>query len=310
MPHGILSFFAVIQVPIIIAKLGGTYDPSWAVAFVPVWMAALINTGGWIAFLFIFLRQVVNDPGPFGLLLCSGLVYLLYNCGVSSSLIFLCVNDNPDYFGKSEWPYPWWRVVLPVLVVYAVLILLHVGQLLAFVFHSVQQACKRYEEFSAKQQKEADEHVRRAAAGDSIGAADTGAIALVDGASVELNAGAFDHSAQQADLTFMSTLSRGANGRNDRVTEQMLQEQLRSLQHLLTTHPALVTPSNRLLIVQRFENYHDKCDGAEWSELVASRYAQLLRTFTKANVILNMFPSLKNMRNLDMTRKPPLPVES
>ena len=312
MPHAILSFFAIIQVPIIIAKLGGTHDPSWAVAFVPVWMVVLVNTGGWIAFICTFLRQISNDPGPFGLLLSSGLVYLLYNCSVASSLILLCVNDNPDYFGQSEWPYPWWRVVLPVLVAYAVLLLLHVGQLVYIVVHAIQQACRRCEIFSQKQQKEADEHVRRAAVGaaDPGGAADTANVALVDSASVELAAAGFDHSARQADLTFVSTLARQlSQGRHDRVTEQMLLEQLRSLQQLLTTHPALVTPSNRLLILQRFENYHNKCDEAEWSELVASRYARLLRTFTKANVILNMFPSLKNMRNLDMTRKPPLPVE-
>ncbi len=310
LPHGILSFFAIIQVPIVIAKLGGTYSPSWAVALVPAWMAVLVNNGGWAAFLLFLCLQRSRDGIPFGSVLAAATVYLLYNCGVASSLILLCVNANPDYCGKSEWPYPWWRVVFPILVAYALLIFLQIGQLLGHVKSSLHVAFKRCAEFSTKQQKEADEHLRRTSllADDAKTAVTVPAEEAV--VADHLTAGARDRDAQAAGLTFVSTLGRQlSNGRSDRITEQMLLAQLRSLQQLVTTHSALVTSANRLLILQRFENYHDNCDEAEWSELVASRYAQLLRTFTKANVILNMFPALNNMRTLDLLNKPPLPLE-
>eukprot|EP00750_Incisomonas_marina_P028415 INCI671.1.p1 GENE.INCI671.1~~INCI671.1.p1 ORF type:complete len:566 (-),score=79.03 INCI671.1:2429-4126(-) len=339
MPHGILAFFAAIQVPIVIAKLGGTYFVSWDVALIPVWMTVLINTIGWIIFICVFLREMQQEQGPFGLLLASMFVSILYNCSVAAALILLCRNDDDEFFAKSAWPYPWWRVVLPTLVAYGVLVLIQVVQILEITIRKLRSLCQQCHNFTTRQKREADEHKSRVVNGEpsmyaaelhpddssgttvlsiaaesssqspsSSGAASSSRSPSGSGAaSSSTSDQLFAARGQQA--RFEATLSVEPPSFSSTIDEYFLISQLRSLCAVVSGHPGLATSANRLMVVQRFENLHARCEANEWSELVAAQYGQLVRLFTTANTILRKFPSLKNMRNLNMTRKPPVPPD-
>lgn len=323
MPHGILAFFAVIQVPIVIAKVAGTYFESWAVALVPVWMTTLINTVGWVIFICVFLREMQQEQGPFGLLLASMFVSILYNCSVASALIFFCRNDDPEFFAQSAWPYPWWRVVLPTLVAYGVLVLIQIVQIFEITIRKIRSLCQQCHNFTTRQKREVDEHKSRVVNGersmyvaepnpddpddpDDPDAASSSASPSSSGAASS-STSAQRVASQEQQGRFQATLA--VDPPSLTVDEHFLIGLLRSLCAVVSGHPGLVTSANRLMVVQRFENLHARCEAKEWSELVAAQYGQLLRLFTTANTILRKFPSLKNMRNLNMTRKPPVPPD-
>jgi hypothetical protein len=46
-PQGVTAFFMLSQVPIVIAKFGGTTFRPWATLLTPIWLLLIINTVGW-----------------------------------------------------------------------------------------------------------------------------------------------------------------------------------------------------------------------------------------------------------------------
>jgi len=301
MPHGVASFFGIIQVPLIIAKLGGTYDQPWAVALVPTFMALTVNTIGWLIFLCMVMRDDDDDENmPIFTVLASFVTYEAYNIALFVALTLFCFNDSASYYGQSEWPWTWLQVVSPLLAAFAFLILLQIFQGLGLLFEKLGLQCRQCHASVQKRQKEVDEHTRRSYA-------DPTAMPLHIESPANESDGPADGASSLAKWNAQQQQFIARVASSSATDEMTLLSVLNDLSAALDQNEELICSKMRLLVVHRFAMLHESCGKDVWTEQVAAGYAALLRRFTAANTLLSKLPGLGIMRKLRMQRKPPAP---
>ena len=294
MPHGFVAFFSLVQVPVVMAHVHAGDFGHWDVWLTPTWMTLIINTTGWTIFTG-FLVRIREHPIEVAAMAAVCAVYLLFNCAVAASLILFCINDNADYFGKSEWPFPWVIVVLPVVAAYAVLCLGVVLELLLAIGRRLQSQGRRCCQFLNRQNREASEHYRRA---------DNSELPVPNQAT----AGRPESQRQQIQASFELTLLARIPPHANR--QQWLLKLLTVLQDAVRKAPeVLATSSNRSFIIRVFKQHRAEASTVYWTERHAKQYSQLLRHFTSAKMILLRMPSLDRIRGLSTTRVPPPPTD-